>query len=499
MGNTQSASTLETCLTSAVGGNADLVAFPSKPLYQLIDVRPYNQDIKVHPVAVTYPETTDQVSQIVKCATAEAGYAVQARGGGHSYGNYGLGGGQNSTIVVDLKNFQDFSMNENFEATIGGGTKLGDVTKRLLNSGNRAMAHGTCPDVGIGGHATMGGLGPTSRMWGTAMDHVIEYEVVLANSTIVKASATQYPEVFFALKGAGASFGIVTNFKVVTHPAPGQTVHYSYTFSARPFANLAQRFKDWQTMISDPNLSRKLASQVTLTELGMIISGTFFGSKPEFEALNITSIFPDSSTQNVTVFDDFLGTVANWAEDLGVSLGGLSTPFYSKNLAFTKEDLIPGDTIDTFFQYLDNVDKGTLIWFAIFDLEGGAINGKILASPFCLYTLASFVQETDILQDIPSNATAYGHRDALLYLQTYGVGIPTLSSTTRSFITGMDDIVLNGSQGKSLGSYPGYVDLQLPDAQQKYFGSNLPELERLKGILDPKDLFRNPQSIKPKI
>lgn len=90
MGNSHSSSALETCLTSAVGGNGDLVAFPSKPLYQLVDVKPYNQDVEVHPVAVTYPETTDQVSAIVNCATAEAGYTVQARGGGHSYANYGM-------------------------------------------------------------------------------------------------------------------------------------------------------------------------------------------------------------------------------------------------------------------------------------------------------------------------------------------------------------------------------------------------------------------------
>ena len=88
MGNHQS-SPMETCLTAAVGGNADLVAFPSKILYGIQDVKPYNMDVDVHPIAVTYPQTVDQVSEIVKCATATAGYTVQPRGGGHSYANYG--------------------------------------------------------------------------------------------------------------------------------------------------------------------------------------------------------------------------------------------------------------------------------------------------------------------------------------------------------------------------------------------------------------------------
>lgn len=47
-----------------------------------------------------------------------------------------------------------------WQTTVGGGTLLEDVTKRLHETGNRAMAHGTCPQVGIGGHATIGSLGP---------------------------------------------------------------------------------------------------------------------------------------------------------------------------------------------------------------------------------------------------------------------------------------------------------------------------------------------------
>lgn len=59
-----------------------------------------------------------------------------------------------------MKNFKQFSMDkQNWIATLGAGHVLGDVTKMLLENGQRAMAHGTCPQVGIGGHATIGGLG----------------------------------------------------------------------------------------------------------------------------------------------------------------------------------------------------------------------------------------------------------------------------------------------------------------------------------------------------
>lgn len=85
MGNTPSTA-LGQCLNSAIGGK--LIAFPNKPLYQLTDVKPYNLDIDVSPVAVTYPQTDDHVAAIIKCASSN-GAKVQARSGGHSYGNYG--------------------------------------------------------------------------------------------------------------------------------------------------------------------------------------------------------------------------------------------------------------------------------------------------------------------------------------------------------------------------------------------------------------------------
>jgi hypothetical protein len=310
-------------------------------------------------------------------------------------------------------------------------------------------------------------------MWGSALDHVVEVDVVLANSSIVTASATQNPDIFWALKGAGASFGVITQFKVITHAPPSETVQYSYTFAQKPFVNLADRFKLWQKMVADPGLSRKLASQLILSEAGMILEGTYFGSQDEFNALNLTSVFPDATTSSVTVFNDWMGLVAHWGEDVALTLGGgISSAFYSKSLAFTANDIIPDATVDTWFKYLDEVDKGTLIWFAIFDLEGGATN------------------------DIAKDATAYGHRDALFYLQTYAINMLTVSNTTRNFVQGMNDVITKGMPGHQLGAYAGYVDPALQNAQQQYWNTNYPKLQQIKKMIDPQDIFHNPQSVR---
>lgn len=82
------ADNLKPCLQNALTASGS-VAFPSDLFYQLVDVNRYNLNIPVTPAAVTFPTSSQQVAAIVKCA-AENGYPVQAKSGGHSYGNYGV-------------------------------------------------------------------------------------------------------------------------------------------------------------------------------------------------------------------------------------------------------------------------------------------------------------------------------------------------------------------------------------------------------------------------
>lgn len=332
-----------------------------------------------------------------------------------------------------------------WRATAGAGTLLGDLTKRMHENGRRAMAHGTCPQVGLSGHATIGGLGPTSRMWGTALDHVEEVEVVMADASIIRASESQNPDVFFAVKGAGAGFGIVTEFILRTEPEPGEIVQFSYSFTTRPYASMASTFKTWQKFVSDPNLTRKFTSEVIITELGMIISGTYFGTKEEYDAFQLDKKFPGNNDHKTIVFRDWLGVVGNWASTVALQLGGgLSAPLYTKSLAFNGANLIPDKVIDQVFTYLDRVSKGTLVWFVIFDLEGGAVN------------------------DIAQDATAYAHRDALFYMQSYAVGIPKVKEKTKQFLRGIHQTIRDGMPGgEDFGAYAGYVDPELVDGQKE--------------------------------
>lgn len=70
-------------------GDIALVTFRGEPFYQMLAVKAYNLNIPITPAAVTFPKSSNQVAAIVKCAS-DRGYKVQAKCGGHSYGNYGI-------------------------------------------------------------------------------------------------------------------------------------------------------------------------------------------------------------------------------------------------------------------------------------------------------------------------------------------------------------------------------------------------------------------------
>lgn len=169
---------------------------------------------------------------------------------------------------------------------------------------------------------------------------------------------------------------------------------------------------------------------------------------------------------------DWLGAVAQWANDvIQKGGGGIAAPFYAKSLAFRNDTLMSNKTIKNLFEMFDKAEKGTLGWFAIFDLAGGAIN------------------------DIGQGATAYAHRDALFYLQSYAIGIPSVSDKTTKFLDDINTLIEKSMPGADLGAYAGYVDPAMPDgeAQERYWGSNYPQLQAIKKKYDPKDVFHNPQ------
>ncbi|PSR83914.1 FAD binding domain-containing protein [Coniella lustricola] len=424
-------------------------------------VKPYNLAVDVTPAAVIRPESTEEVAAIVQCAV-KTGFKVQARSGGHSYANFGLG---NGASTVDLVNFQNYNINESsWHANIGPGMNLGNLDQHLHKTG-RALPHGLCPG---------GGLGPTSRMWGALLDHIVEVEMVIANGSIIRAREDLNQHMFYAIRGAGASFGIVTEFVMDTEPEPGSVIQYTFDLSrSNAQDSHASVYMQWQDLIGDPDLDRRFGTQLLFSALGTIMTGSFFGTEAEWIASGIPACLPANGT---TIITDWLASLVNWAEQEALYLTSTPVHFYSKSLGFRQQDMLSNQSASQQFKDLAAQPKDTPLWFIVFDAEGGAVN------------------------DVATNTTAYAHRDNIMFYQSYVVDALRMSKTSRDFATDFhnDLVALLPSNDTGRGTYPGYVGLDISGVpQERYWESNLPHLTALKSLWDPHDIFHNPQSIRP--
>ncbi|RGP71531.1 hypothetical protein FSPOR_3237 [Fusarium sporotrichioides] len=459
------------CLDSICANRSTCVTYPGDPLFSCWS-RPFNLEFPVVPAAIIRPETTTEVAETVKCAK-KYGYKVQAKSGGHSYGNHGLGG-VGGAVSIDMVNLRDFSMNnKTWYASFGSGMNLGELDEHLHANGRRAIAHGTCPGVGTGGHLTVGGLGPISRQWGSALDHLLEIEVITADGTVQRASYTKNSGLFWALRGAGASFGIVTKFMVKTHPEPGRVVQYSYNIALASHAETAELYREWQALVGDPNMDRRFSSLFVVQPLGALITGTFFGTKSQYQATGIPDRLPGADKGAVWL-TDWAGLLLHEAEAAGCALGSIPTAFYGKSLSLSEQDLLSDSAITDLFKYLEDNRSGLAPVTILFNTEGGA------------------------MMDTPANATAYPHRNSIIMYQSYGIGVGKVSAATRKLLDGVHERIQRSAPG-ALSTYAGYIDAwaDRKAAQKLYWADNLPRLRELKKVWDPADVFSNPQSVEP--
>ncbi|KAH8901539.1 FAD-binding domain-containing protein [Thozetella sp. PMI_491] len=465
--------TLSRCLLASVGGNSSLVLFPSQKAFSsTVDASKYNLDVQDKPAAIVYPETPDQVSAAVKCA-ADCGIKIQARSGGHSYGNYGLSSGQ---LSVDLRNLQAISIDQSSGlATVGAGTLLGQLNEKLWGSGQRYIPHGLTFSIGIGGHATVGGFGITSRLVGFATDHVVEVEIVLANSSVVRASNSQNQDLFFATRGAAASFGIVTEFVFQSIPAPPSVISYAYVWTAQDSPSRAAVLKAWQKWNSEADVPWELSSTLTLNPAVVVISGGFVGTQSEFDNLNLTSYFPTAQSATAEAYTDYRLFSEAMNEAFDATGQATQAYFYAKSLFFNKETSLSEDAIDRLVEHLDGAKNGTQAWAVNFELGGGYVG------------------------TIPANATAYPWRDITYAMLSYGQTHGPVTQTTFQFLDGASTFAASGKSSAVYGQYAGFVDPRENNdkARQAYWGPNLERLERIKAVVDPDDVFHNQQSVAP--
>ncbi|KAF7970900.1 hypothetical protein HWV62_22660 [Athelia sp. TMB] len=472
-----SSSSLSSCLSSA-----GLSPITSSSSSYAADVVAYNHRLKFKPVSVVYPTNAAGVASAVKCA-ASAGVKVAARSGGHSYAANGLGG-QDGSLVVDLKHLHSIKVTASSQkATFGTGIRLGDLALALYNNGGQAMAHGTCPYVGTGGHLACGGFGFPSRQWGLALDAVTSAEVVLANGTIVKASSNTNPDLFFAIRGAAPSFGIVTQLTVKTQPAPSSNILFEYTFNPATASAAAKMFAAYQTWGAN-TAPPQIGIHIELDAGYFALSGVYYGSKSAFTSAitPLLNAMGKPASTSVKTYD-WIGILTQLAGSDGPlntsTKADESDTFYAKSLMVAEDALLTDAALLNFMTYLYGPGvKADSSWFILADLWGGPGSG---------------------VNAVSSTATAFSHRNTLYTFQIYtSSGTKSFPSDGISFVDGIVNSITEKMPSTSFGAYNCYVDpaLTASQAHTQYYGSTTTtKLNSIKAAVDPKHVFSFPQAI----
>ena len=190
------------------------------------------------PAYVLRPDTVGDVQAAVRFAT-RAGLVLSVRGGGHGFPGFAT---NNGGVVIDLGNLATVEVIDDARhvVRIGGGATWGQVTAGLAPH-RLAISAGDTNSVGVGGLTLSGGIGWKVRKYGLALDQVVAAEMVIADGTVVHVSAHERPELFWAIRGGGGNFGIVTAFEFAAHP----TTDVFYGKIAFPSAETDRVLQGW--------------------------------------------------------------------------------------------------------------------------------------------------------------------------------------------------------------------------------------------------------------
>ncbi|WP_141932240.1 FAD-binding oxidoreductase [Microbacterium sp. SLBN-146] len=168
------------------------------------------------PTAIVRPASLADVRAAVMWAAA-SGSPVVVRGGGH-----GPWGSVPGGLTVDLGAFTSVDVDIDADGAlvrVGGGATWGDVARTLAPRG-LGISSGDTASVGVGGLTLGGGIGWMTRAWGLTIDQLVGAEVVTAAGDLVEVSSDVEPDLFWALRGGGGNFGVVTRFDFRAHELP---------------------------------------------------------------------------------------------------------------------------------------------------------------------------------------------------------------------------------------------------------------------------------------
>jgi len=392
----------------------------------------------------------DDVSQAVSFAR-DHNLLVAVRGGGHSWpGTSVCDGG----LMIDLSQMNTVSVDPGArQARAGGGALLSTLDSTSLQHGLVTTA-GVVSHTGVGGYTLGGGFGRLNRKYGLTIDNLLGATIVTADGGVRTISADSEPELFWAIRGGGGNFGVVTEFEYQLHPFDRNVLSGNIIWPIAQARDVLEHYAEAAAGYSDEMYIGPLMAQ--LPDLGEVV------------AVDVV----------------YNGDPAAGERELA-PLRAVGTPLVD---AVTVQDYMVTQTMNdvAFGHGVRSYAKNGMVreWTqGLVDTMIDAFNPRVFLAPHVAGGAVSRVGETD---------TAFPHRNAEIMLVFVSVWTdPALDdemfAETRALYNAIEPY---------MGGYYDNIEFDRNAATGNY-GPTYARLSRLKGRYDPGNLFRLNSNIEP--
>jgi FAD/FMN-containing dehydrogenase len=430
---------------------------------------PYNlRAASVTPAGIARCRSASDVATSIRWARRYH-YPLVARSGGHSAADYSVTTG----LMIDTKLMNQASFDSKTGiATIGGGVLNAGVYEALSQNG-ATITHGRCPTVGAAGFLLGGGIGFNIRRLGIACDSLVASQIVTADGDIVNLSERENPGLFWACRGGGGgNFGINTSFSVQTTPVPdlitGAKLLWK-TDADRVLPALTAALQEspvtlgtWTTLgaVTPEQLAK--GEEVTVYFEGQL-TGTEAGLEKILAPVYAVAQPAESEIKEMSYWD---------AQEF---FSDVEEPTEFQNRGFYFHGPISEDAVSTVLYWLRRW-PGTDV-----------------------YARLSFLRTGGKANAVPSDATAFVHRDNDWYMIWYLKWNEKDSAGTVAENLAWLGAFYDAMRPFTIPqAYQNFVDPSLTDYLQQYYATNLSRLERIKAAVDPTRVFNFPQAIPPR-
>lgn len=426
----------------------------------------YNAMIDRRPALIAYAADADDVSAAIRFARAHD-LLLAVRGGAHN--GAGLGTCDDG-VVIDLSGLHGIAVAPTARTvSVGGGCRWGEVDRATAEHG-LATPSGIISTTGVGGLTLGGGIGHLTRRFGLTIDNLLAADVVLASGEQVRASESEHPDLFWAIRGGGGNFGVVTTFHFRLHEVG--TIFGGPTFW--PVEQGAEVLEAYARFL--PNAPRELN--------GFFANCTVPPAPPFPEELHLRKV--------CGVVWCYVGGAEQGAAEMAPLLEALPEPLMHGVQEMRLPDL--QSAFDGLYPAGDQ-----WYWRADFvkeiPAEAAQAHARFGAELPTMQSTMHLYPVDGAAHDPAPEDTAWSYRDANWATVYAGVdGDPANADTIRDWSIGYFEALHPYSAGGA------YVNMMMDEGQERVRASyreNYDRLARVKAEYDPGNLFRVNQNIQP--